>query len=117
MSYSVRETLVGFAYDSPYSATLLSTFLVFVSSLLIVAEIFKPTGKRNPPAGKKWRLPPGPQGTPIFGSLFDLKAARGDVEHTWVSLTGAHTQPPVEMEKEPPADVEDSSNPSLNMVR
>lgn len=48
-----------------------------------------PVGKRRPPPGKKWRLPPGPKGIPIFGSLLDLKSARGDPDNKIVSAAGS----------------------------
>ncbi|KAK9789636.1 putative Cytochrome P450 [Seiridium cardinale] len=46
-----------------------------------VVEIFKPMGKRKGRNGQKPRLPPGPAGVPILGSLAELRSIRKDPEH------------------------------------
>lgn len=65
---------------------LLLTIGVFISStFFVISEIFLPVGKRRPPPGKEWRLPPGPKGIPIFGSLLDLRSTRDDPDYKMVS--------------------------------
>ncbi|KAJ5414506.1 cytochrome P450 [Penicillium cosmopolitanum] len=62
----------------PGTALLLTIAVCISTTFFVISEIFVPVGKRRPPPGKEWRLPPGPKGIPIFGSLLDLRSARDD---------------------------------------
>jgi hypothetical protein len=73
----------------PTTTALLTIFVCISTIFLVIQEILVPVGKRRPPPGKKWRLPPGPKGIPIFGSLLDLKSARGDPDNKIVSAAGS----------------------------
>lgn len=49
---------------------LVTLLLVFISIFFYLRQLLLPVDKRRPPAGKKWKLPPGPRGYPILGNLF-----------------------------------------------
>ena len=46
--------------------------------------VLKPIGKRRGKNGHLYRLPPGPKGAPILGSLMDVAKTKDDTEHKWV---------------------------------
>ncbi|OCK95872.1 cytochrome P450 [Cenococcum geophilum 1.58] len=54
----------------------LSIICIVAVPFLIIREMFKPIDQRKAPAGKQWRLPPGPRGIPIFGSWLQFHKAR-----------------------------------------
>ena len=60
------------------SPLFLSIICIVAVPFLIIQEMFKPIDQRKAPAGKRWRLPPGPRGIPIFGSLLQFHKARRD---------------------------------------
>ncbi|KAL4894872.1 cytochrome P450 [Aspergillus ambiguus] len=70
------------ACTHPVAAIFVTIAVCLGTAFLVIREIFTPVGKRKPPQGKKWILPPGPRGIPIFGSLLDLKNARSDQDYT-----------------------------------
>ncbi|KAL3455133.1 cytochrome P450 [Aspergillus heterothallicus] len=78
---SIHAQLSTAASAHPLAATLISIATALATAFFILREIFTPVGKRRAPPGKKWVLPPGPRGVPIFGSLLELRAARDDEEH------------------------------------
>ncbi|KAE8325983.1 cytochrome P450 [Aspergillus sergii] len=81
MGASIHAHISAAANENPITAAFVSVAACLGLVFLIVREIFKPVGKRRPPQGKKWKLPPGPQGIPIFGSLLDLRKVRQDEEY------------------------------------
>ena len=70
------------------SALFLSIICIVAVPFLIIREMFKPIDQRKAPAGKRWRLPPGPLGIPIFGNLLQFRKARHDSAQLfqWVSI-------------------------------
>lgn len=52
--------------------------LVFSSLVVAVLRYFRPLGKRRGKNGMKPRLPPGPGGLPLFGSLLEISQLNGD---------------------------------------
>lgn len=54
--------------------------------LTLLASYLRPTGKRRGTSGRKSKLPPGPRGLPIIGSMHKLATARHDPDHTYVSF-------------------------------
>jgi hypothetical protein len=85
MSAPVPSHLSAAASAHPILAGYFSIIACIGTIFLIIREIFTPVGKRRSPQGKKWKLPPGPRGIPIFGNLLDLRKAREDQEHSIVS--------------------------------
>lgn len=85
MSASAHSYLSAAASAHPVIAGCFSIIACLVTTFLIIQEVFTPVGKRRSSQGKKWKLPPGPRGIPIFGNLLDLRKAREDQEHTIVS--------------------------------
>ncbi|PWY77889.1 cytochrome P450 [Aspergillus eucalypticola CBS 122712] len=76
MSNSLHAQISGLAKENPLSATLVTIAAFLATIFSVVQEIFAPVGKRRPLHGKRWKLPPGPQGIPIFGSLLDVRKIR-----------------------------------------
>lgn len=64
-------------------------FALFVVFFCLV-EYFKPVGKRRGQRGIKPRLPPGPSGIPLLGSLLTLKNLREDHDRQHVSMKVQH---------------------------
>ncbi|KAI9927605.1 hypothetical protein MW887_003225 [Aspergillus wentii] len=76
----VRDELIQIASTNPILTTICTLTACLTITFLIIQEIFKPVGKRRGSGGKKYNLPPGPRGVPLFGSLLDLKATLHDHE-------------------------------------
>ncbi len=47
----------------------LGAILVIAAVLLALRSLLRPVDHASPPAGKRWRLPPGPAGYPMIGNL------------------------------------------------
>ncbi|KAH6670723.1 cytochrome P450 [Halenospora varia] len=58
----------------PGSLAVVAVFIVVV--LVTVRELCKPVDKKWSFTGKKWKLPPGPKGSPIVGNLLQFAKAR-----------------------------------------
>ena len=84
MPSSIHHTFVDLVYTYPFPAAVIAIICGLTTSLYLVSEILKPVGKRNTSSGRKPRLPPGPRGVPIFGSLLDLKSTRDDPHNVLV---------------------------------
>ena len=52
--------------------------LVGLGVLEIVRRVFLPPHRRSAPNGKRWQMPPGPAGLPLFGNLLQYRRARRD---------------------------------------
>ena len=85
MGASIHAHLSAAAMANPIAAAFVGIAACLGLIFLITQEIFKPVGKRRPPRGKKWKLPPGPRGVPIFGNLLYLRKVREDGERRIVS--------------------------------
>ncbi|KAE8370652.1 cytochrome P450 [Aspergillus caelatus] len=81
MGASIHAHLSAAATANPIAAAFVIIAACLGLIFLIIQEIFKPVGKRRPPRGKKWKLPPGPRGVPIFGNLLYLRKVREDGGH------------------------------------
>ncbi|KAE8408570.1 cytochrome P450 [Aspergillus pseudonomiae] len=81
MSTPIHVQLSVIVSAHPLAATLVTLAICLGTTFLVIQEIFTPVGKRKPPPGKKWNLPPGPRGIPIFGSLRVLDKARSDKDY------------------------------------
>ncbi|OCL06829.1 cytochrome protein [Glonium stellatum] len=68
----------SYGFNAFSSSLFFSIVCMVVLPFLIIREIFKPIDQRKAPAGKQWKLPPGPRGIPIFGSLLEFRKARSD---------------------------------------
>ncbi|KAL2817918.1 cytochrome P450 [Aspergillus cavernicola] len=81
MSASIHAHILPAAKAHPIVAAVVSIVACLGTIFLIIREIFTPVGKRRSPPGKKWKLPPGPRGIPIFGYLLDFRKVREDEDH------------------------------------
>lgn len=83
----VRQTLRGAIVAHPiYAISILSVGgLLFLFHWLREA-VLKPPHKKRRKCGSRYHLPPGPSGIPILGNLLQMKEARHDVDHKFVSL-------------------------------
>ncbi|KAL2797419.1 cytochrome P450 [Aspergillus keveii] len=81
MSSSIHAQISETAKAHPVAATAVTIVICLTTIFLVIREIFTPVGKRRPPPGKKWKLPPGPPGIPIFGNLLLLGKGRDDPDH------------------------------------
>ncbi len=81
----ILERLHTFQQTCPllFHASLVA--LILLLTFLGLVQYFKPVGKRKGQSGIKPRLPPGPAGIPLFGSLFTLKDIRTDHDRQHVS--------------------------------
>lgn len=77
---AVHTDLLKLAIAHPTKATVIAALVTCTILLFIVQEALKPVGKRS----SKARLPPGPPGIFLFGSLLELKSARDDPHHRLV---------------------------------
>lgn len=86
MLAQIIELLVNFRarYPALWLASIATAGIV--AFFVLLAEHVKPTGKRRGISGKKSKLPPGPRGLPIIGSMWKLALARHDPDHTYVCL-------------------------------
>ncbi|KAB5585083.1 cytochrome P450 [Coniochaeta sp. 2T2.1] len=57
---------------------LLTTATCLLTTFLILREVFKPVGKKRLRTGQRPRLPPGPQGTPLWGNYELFRKAQLD---------------------------------------
>ena len=56
--------------------------------LLLLKELSNPVDKKWKLRGKKWKLPPGPKGSPIVGNLLQFSRARDSgklIPYVWNS--------------------------------
>lgn len=76
------------------SVSIAAFVLAMLSTLLFmtIRHIFLPTGLRRTKNGSPSRLPAGPKGIPLFGSLLQLQSARSDINHHWVSGLSCSTR-------------------------
>ncbi|KAB5527944.1 cytochrome P450 [Coniochaeta sp. 2T2.1] len=63
---------------------LVATSLCLITTFLILHEIFKPVGKKRLQTGQRPRLPPGPQGTPVWGNYELFRKAQLDRDNAIV---------------------------------
>ncbi|KAF1817362.1 cytochrome P450 [Eremomyces bilateralis CBS 781.70] len=81
---AIHSELLVLASEHPAKAIVSLLLAAVTLSLLVIKKIFQPIGKRS----SKARLPPGPPGVFLLGSLLDFKNNRYDPEHKYLkSLT------------------------------
>lgn len=77
---AVHDELTRLLYAHPLAIGVVLGLLLVVLVCFILSEVFKPVGKRGPRA----RLPPGPSGIFLLGSLLTLAMNRNDPRHKHV---------------------------------
>jgi len=82
---AIHDQLLRACHDRPLTTSALVLATLAVSIFLVIRQIFLPVGLRKREDGSRYRLPRGPTGIPIFGSLPQLARERHDVEYKWVS--------------------------------
>ena len=70
---AIHIQLVQFAERQPLTAALLGVLGLLALFSFSLITYSKPDGKRSLANGQSSKLPPGPRGIPLFGSLLDLK--------------------------------------------
>lgn len=90
--FQIRQAVRSAVLVHPHSAF----FIACAASLLLLfiwlrEAVLKPPHKRKRKDGTGYRLPSGPRGIPILGNLLQLKEARDDVDHKFVSWIFAGT--------------------------
>ena len=85
---AIHTQILQFAERQPLAATLLGVFGISALLSFSLIAYFKPDGKRPLANGKSSKLPPGPRGVPLFGSLLDLKDNARDPGYGMVSTCG-----------------------------
>ena len=57
----------------------LAIVLLTVTGVLeTIRRVFLPPHRRRAPDGRRWEMPPGPAGLPLFGNLLQYRRARRD---------------------------------------
>ncbi len=80
------DLLASWKAQYPALWTAVVTTAGIATLLTLLASYLKPAGKRRGANGRRSRLPPGPRGLPIIGSMHQLAKARHDPDHTYVRL-------------------------------
>lgn len=87
MSARPLDILVAYRHQHPASFFLATAAIVLALGFWAALEFFKPVGKRTAKNGTKPRLPPGPRGVPLLGSLGDLlHPTRSQVSRCFLSM-------------------------------
>ena len=71
---AVRDELASFTAQYPRITVLVASVLSIGLLCLALGQVFKPVGKRDPKA----RLPPGPRGVWLLGSLVEFAKHEND---------------------------------------
>ncbi|PGH17753.1 hypothetical protein AJ79_00894 [Helicocarpus griseus UAMH5409] len=82
--------VVELIHTYPILKILATICLCLITAILVIQETFRPVGKRRGPGGKIYKLPPGPKGVPILGSLLSLKDCVLENDHRTVSNRSVH---------------------------
>jgi hypothetical protein len=77
---AIHDKLTEITRAHPHMAVAVIVLTTLSFSTWFLLEFFKPVGHRQSRA----KLPPGPRGTPLFGSLLAIEKARNDPEHKLV---------------------------------
>lgn len=72
MSARLSDTIMAYRHQHPTAFFFGIAAIGLALFSWAVLEFFKPLGKRTAKNGTKPRLPPGPRGVPLLGSLGDL---------------------------------------------
>ncbi|KAK2812640.1 hypothetical protein FQN50_001286 [Emmonsiellopsis sp. PD_5] len=86
--------ILDIAHEHPILKITAAIALCLTTTLLIIQEVLKPVGKRRGPGGKRYKLPPGPKGIPIFGNLIAVKDCIQEADHKtvkWLAQYGEMT--------------------------
>lgn len=87
MLSTIADALVAHYVAHPWLVWVETTAVFLALVFFTFVELFKPAGKRRMKNGERPKLPPGPRGVPLLGSMPFLMKGYQDHEYKFVCLS------------------------------